>query len=214
MKLPLAQASITHDRLGRVEQILIKKAASGDLDAFNQLVLCYQNLAYNHAFALLGDGDCAEDVTQESFVKAFQSLNGYRGGSFRGWLLKIVANSAYDLLRHSQRHPSHALFPKDENGQESESHDRLADPAPSVQEIVEQNEFSRELWKLLGELPEIYRSVLILVDIHELDYTEAAQALGIPIGTVKSRLARGRLQMKKKFEQHTLLYLRNCRKVS
>jgi RNA polymerase sigma-70 factor (ECF subfamily) len=177
------------------EEILLQMASKGDLDAFNQLVLHYQNLAYSHAYALLGDHDSAQDATQDSFIKAFQAMNGYRGGSFRSWLLKIVTNSAYDILRRSQRHPNQSLFPTDENGEELDSAAWLEDSASSVQDTVEKNELSREIYKMLDELPEVYRSVISLIDINELDYTEAAAVLRVPIGTIKSRLARARIQM-------------------
>jgi RNA polymerase sigma-70 factor (ECF subfamily) len=175
-------------------------AIQGDLDAFNQLVLRYQDLAYSHAYALLGDSDSAEDAAQDGFIKAFQAMSGYRGGSFRGWLLKIVTNSAYDMLRQYYRHPSQPLFPEDKNGEEIESVPWLVDPAASVQDAVEQNELSENIYKVLEDLPEVYRSVLTLIDINDLDYTEAAEALNVPMGTVKSRLARARLQMKQKLQ--------------
>ena len=181
-----------------MDDVWIEKAAKGDLEAFNQLVLSYQNMAYNHAYSMLGDAAQAEDATQESFIKAFQALNSFRGGSFRGWLLRIVTNSAYDILRRSTKRPTQPLFPQDENGEEHESVSWLADPDASVQEAVEQKELSRDLERVLNELPDVYRSVIVLVDVHEFDYGEAAQALNVPIGTVKSRLARARLQMQKK----------------
>jgi RNA polymerase sigma-70 factor, ECF subfamily len=180
------------------EDGLVRQAAAGDLEAFNQLVLRHQNMAYNHALALVGDQAEAEDVTQESFVKSFQALQTFRGGSFRGWLLKIVTNTAYDILRRSRRHPSQPLFPQDDEGDETESPAWLADPNASVQAAVERNEESKRLQSLLDELPDVYRSVITLVDLYELDYTEAAQALRVPVGTVKSRLARARLQMQRK----------------
>lgn len=180
------------------EDALVRKAADGDLDAFNRLVLNHQNLAYNHARALLGDPASAEDAVQESFIKAFQSLGGFRGGSFRGWLLKIVTNSAYDMLRRSQRRPMQPLYPEDEDGEELESAPWLADPNTSVQETVERDEENTRLYQLLDELPEVYRSVLTLIDLYEMDYLEAAEALKVPIGTIKSRLARARLRMKEK----------------
>lgn len=181
------------------EGILVEKAVKGDLDAFNQMVLHYQNLAYSHAYSLLGDRQSAEDATQEAFIKAFQAMSGFRGGSFRSWLLKIVTNAAYDLLRRSYRHPTQSFYSKDENDEKFESSRWLADPASSVQETVEQHELSRNIYKTLDELPEVFRSVLTLIDVNELEYTEAAEVLGVPIGTVKSRLARARMQMKDKF---------------
>lgn len=180
------------------EKDLIAQAANGNLDAFNQLVLQYQDIAYHHAYALLGDHAQAEDATQESFIKAFQALNTFRGISFRAWLLKIVTNSAYDLMRRAQRHPTQALYPEDENGEEVESAAWLVDHSSDVQNIVEAHELSRQIYQALDELPEAFRSVLTLIDLNGMDYTEAAEVLGVPLGTVKSRLARARLQMQGK----------------
>lgn len=180
------------------EKDLIAQAANGDLDAFNQLVLHYQDIAYHHAYALLGDPAQAEDAAQESFIKAFQALNTFRGISFRAWLLKIVTNSAYDLMRRAQRHPTQPLYPEDENGEEVESAAWLVDPSSDVQNIGEEHELSRQIYQALAELPEAFRSVLTLIDVNGMDYTEAAEVLGVPLGTVKSRLARARLQMQGK----------------
>ena len=177
------------------DEKLVKNTINGDLDAFNQLVLKYQDLAFNHANALLHDPFLAEDATQESFIKAFQSIDGFRGGSFRAWLMRIVTNTVYDMLRKSKRQPTEPLYPEDENGEEIESISWLADPSASVQETIEQREYASEIYQILGELPEAYRSVLTLIDIFELDYTEVAQSLNIPIGTVKSRITRARLRM-------------------
>lgn len=182
------------------EKIWIERASNDDLNAFNQLVLTHQNMAYNHAYAILGDPALAEDAAQDSFIKAFQGTRSFRGGSFRGWLLKIVTNSAYDILRRAQRHPTQALFPENEDGEEIESAQWLADPNTSVQSTVEQNELSKDIYKAIDDLPDVYRSVVTLIDLHELDYVEAAQALKIPVGTVKSRLARARLKLKEKLK--------------
>lgn len=187
------------------------QAMNGDLDAFNQLVLRYQDLAYSHAYALLRDPDLAEDATQESFIKAFQAISGFRGGSFRSWLLKIVTNSAYDMLRRSRQHPSQPLYPEDENGEEIESPPWLMDPASSVEDNVAQKEISNEIYRYLDELPEAFRSVLTLIDIQELDYVEAAEALRIPVGTVKSRLARARLQLQERLNANGHYYNRPAR---
>jgi RNA polymerase sigma-70 factor (ECF subfamily) len=177
------------------EENLVKSARKGDLDAFNQLVLKYQDLAYNHANVLLRDSFLAEDATQEGFIKAFQNINSFRGGSFRAWLMRIVTNTVYDILRKSKRQPTQPLFPENENGEEIESISWLADPNASVQETVELREFASEIYQILDELPEIYRSVLTLINIYEMDYTEVAQSLNIPLGTVKSRITRARLRM-------------------
>ncbi|NUQ86666.1 MAG: sigma-70 family RNA polymerase sigma factor [Anaerolineales bacterium] len=197
------------NQLKDAEEMRVRQAAGGDLDAFNQLVLDHQDMAYRHALALLGDPASAEDAVQESFIKAFQGLSAFRGGSFRGWLLRIVTNSAYDMLRHSKRRPIQPLFPEDEYGEEVESPAWLADPNASVEGSVEQDEEAKRIHQLLDELPEVYRSVITLIDLYELDYAEAAQALKVPIGTIKSRLARARLQMQEKL-RGSELFKNNC----
>ncbi len=176
----------------------IEQASNGSLDAFNQLILKHQDVAYSHARAMLNDDWLAEEVVQESFLKAFQNIHGFRGGSFRAWLMRIVTNTAYDWLRQSVRRPTQPLFPKNEYGEEVETPSWIADPNASVEETVEQNEDHEFLYRNLNELQDIYREILMLIDIQGFDYLEAAQALKVPVGTVKSRLARARLQMKEK----------------
>lgn len=182
------------------EQALIASASSGDLGSFNQLVLSYQNIAFRYANALVDDPASAEDITQERFIKAFQNIDGFRGGSFRAWLLKIVTNTARDQSRRIRRHPVIPLSPEDKYGDELESPAWLADPGTSVETTVQQKEDARQLYRMLDELPASYRSVIALIDLYELDYAEVAQILRIPLGTVKSRLARARIQMKHKLE--------------
>lgn len=184
------------------EEHLISNALKGDLNAFNELVLANQSMAYNHALALLGNPALAEDTTQESFLKAFQALRSFRKGSFRGWLLRIVTNTSYDLLREAKRHPLQSLFIENEYGEEMDTAAWLVDPYVSVQHIVEQSEISQEIHRMIGELHHGYRSVLLLIDLHEMDYVEAAQALQLPLRTVKTRLARARRQMQEKLKNN------------
>ncbi len=181
-----------------MEELWVKQASNGDLDAFNQLVLKHQDAAYHHALAMLNDEWLAEEVTQDGFLKAFQNIRGFRGGSFRAWLMRIVTNTAYDWLRQSARRPSQPLFPRDENGEEMETPYWIADLNTLVEDVVERNEDEKFLYRNLDELQDIYRDILTLIDIQGFDYLEAAQALNVPLGTVKSRLARARLQMKEK----------------
>lgn len=198
------------------EEAIILAASNGDLDAFNQLVVVYQDMLYSHIYSLLGEPESAEDVIQESFIKAFQKLNSFRGGSFRGWLIRIATNSAYDVLRRSKRYLSQPLFSENENGEDVESAPWLADPSVSIQDAFEQNELSKTIFTLVEELPEVYRVVLTLIDVHEFDYAEAAKALEIPIGTVKSRLVRARLKMSEKL-YHAKIYgysdIHRCKKL-
>ena len=187
-----------NNQTAEMEELWIVQASNGDLGAFNQLVLKHQDAAYHHALAMLNDEWRAEDVTQDSLLKAFQNIHGFRGGSFRAWLMRIVTNTAYDWLRQSARRPSQPLFPKDEHGEEVETPYWIADPNTLVEDAVERNENEEFLYRTLDELQDIYRDIITLIDIQGFDYLEAAQALNVPVGTVKSRLARARLQMKEK----------------
>ena len=184
------------NQLEQNESSLIPKVSGLDLEAFNTLVLKYQDLVYNHAYALLGNHHAAEDATQESFIKAFKNLNNFRGDSFRAWILRITTNTCYDELRKSKRVTLTALYPENEDGEELESPAWIIDPNPSPHATLEHKEFSHNIYRMLDELPAKYRSTLTLVDIHGLDYAEAAQALDIPLGTLKSRLARARFLMR------------------
>jgi RNA polymerase sigma-70 factor (ECF subfamily) len=190
-----------------LDELLIQKASEGNLDAFNQLVLRYQDLVFRRAYALTGDAASSDDIAQESFIKAYLNIGRFRGGSFRAWLLKIVANTAYDMYRRSGKHRAQSLFRENDNEEELESPSWLTDPSASVEAIVENNEDLKRLYQLLDELPYIYRSVLILVDLYEMDYWEAARVINVPIGTVKSRLARGRVQLGRKLKENFEYYL-------
>jgi RNA polymerase sigma-70 factor (ECF subfamily) len=180
------------------EEAMIAMASKGDLNAFNQLVLNYQSMAYNYAHTLVGDPAWAEDITQDSFIKAFQNISGFHGGSFRTWLLRIVTNTSYDLLRRFKAHPEQPLFPVESYDEEVESTSWLIEPSTPVEKTVEQNEAVKRLYQLLGELPIAYRRAITLVDVFELDYKEAARITKVPLGTMKSRLARARWQIKEK----------------
>ncbi len=91
------------------ESKLVQAAMAGELDAFNRLILAYQDLAFNVAFRMLGDEDEASDATQTAFISAYKNLRSFRGGSFKAWVLRMVTNSCYDELRRKQRHPTTRL---------------------------------------------------------------------------------------------------------
>ncbi len=183
------------------ESDLVSMAVHGDLEAFNELVLKYQDLVYNLGRSILGDDDSAQDAAQETFVSAFEHVGSFRGGSFRGWLLRITTNTCYDFLRAQKRRPSVPLYPDDAHGDHVVSPTWLADPHPSVEDEVQSDEFSQAMFRWLDELPAPFRSVITLIDLNGIDYAEAARALDIPTGTVKSRLARARLRMKERLSQ-------------
>jgi RNA polymerase sigma-70 factor (ECF subfamily) len=178
------------------EPALIRNAQHGDLDAFNTLVLAYQDIVYNTALRILGDEDLAADASQEAFIHAFRALNSYRGGSFRAWLLRTVTNACYDELRRKQRHPSTPLEPETEDGDEMETPGWLADPDGSPEELLDKAEIEHAIQHCLENLPTDFRAVVVLADIQGLDYSEVASALKKPVGTIKSRLARARLRLR------------------
>lgn len=175
---------------------LIAEARRGDLDAFNRLVLAYQDMAYNLAYRLMGDSDSAQDAVQDAFISAYHHLGSYRGGSFKAWILRITTNTCYDELRRRKRRPVTSLEPTDDQGDEIESPAWLADPDESPEEAAMRVELNRAIQGCLEELSLEFRTVVILVDIQGLDYQEAAQAIRKPVGTVKSRLARARLRLR------------------
>jgi len=170
------------------ENQLIQSAGKGNLNAFNELVLKYQNQAFNHASRLLGNHDIAEDITQEAFLLAFRKLYQFRGGSFRAWLLRIVTNLCYSEMRTWKRNNFQTLEPVTSEGEINES--------SPCEEQVETDDLREQLENIMNKLPSVYRTALSLVDIQEFNYKEAATILGISIGTVKSRLARGRMQFR------------------
>lgn len=175
---------------------LIKAARQGDLEAFNRLVLAYQDIVYTQAYRMMGDVEAAEDATQEAFISAYQHLTSYRGGSFRGWLLRIVTNACYDELRRRKRRPTIPLEPRDSEDEEIESPVWLADISDLPEESALRAELGRAIQRCLDELSDEFRTMVVLVDIQGLDYQEAAQAAGAPVGTVKSRLARARMRLR------------------
>jgi len=191
-----ALVSTFHDsRFPVDENGLVGAAKNGDLNAFNQLVLSNQNLVYHHISSIVRDDQLADDITQITFIKAYQGLSQYRNGSFRAWLLRIATNACYDELRRQKRQQTLPLNPVNTEEDENESPEWLLDTGLSVEQRVEQGELGDWLKRHLDQIPEEFRTTLILVDVLGLDYTEASQALSIPMGTVKSRLARGRVRM-------------------
>lgn len=180
------------------EQALIQAARQGELEAFNRLVLAYQDMVYNQAFRVMGERDAAEDASQEAFISAFRKLHTYRGGSFRGWLLRIVTNACYDELRRRKRRPVVPLEVTTTDGEEIESpkwEAGHAEQADLPEKSLQQAELGQAIQQCLNELSPDFRMVVVLVDIQGLDYAEVSQVTEKPLGTVKSRLARARQRM-------------------
>lgn len=178
------------------EAALIQAAKQGDLDAFNRLVLAYQDMVFAQAYRMINEPEAAEDATQDAFISAYRNLRSYRGGSFKAWLLRIVTNACYDELRRRKRRPTTPLRPLDQDEEEIESPRWLADPGESPEEAAERAELAEALQNCLQRLSPEFRAVVILVDMQGMDYQEASEAAGTALGTIKSRLARGRLKLR------------------
>ena len=174
------------------EQTLICAAQRGDLEAFNELVLLYQDFLFRVAMNILGDEDTTADATQQAFLSAFRSLQSFRGGSLRSWLSRITVNACYDELRRIARAKDVPLQVYDQDGEEMEPAAWLTDPRPSPEEQAERSDLLGALQNSLQALPEHYRLAVQLVDVEGLSYEETAAALDLPVGTIKSRLARAR----------------------
>lgn len=183
------------------EAAVIARAADGDRTAFAQLMEHYQSACYGLAFRLLGDPDHAADATQDAFVHAYRAMASYRGGIFRSWLLRITANASYDILRRAQRRPSSPLPDPEEGAPE------LPDLA-AVNPVVEatRSELYRHLDRALAALPPDQRTAIVLCDVYGMDYNEVASMTQSALGTVKSRIHRGRLRLRELLVEHRELF--------
>ena len=183
------------------EAAVVDRAARGDRSAFAQLMEHYQSACYGLAYRLLGDPDQAADATQDAFVHAYRAIGSYRGGIFRSWLLRITANASYDILRRRQRRPSSPLPDPEEGAAE------LPD-AGAVNPVAEatRSELYRHLETALQRLPEDQRTAVVLCDVYGMDYNEVAEMTRSALGTVKSRIHRGRLRLRELMAQHRELF--------
>jgi RNA polymerase sigma-70 factor (ECF subfamily) len=183
------------------EAEIVTRAAAGDRTAFTRLMEHYQGACYGLAWRLLGDPDQAADATQDAFVHAYRAMGSYRGGIFRSWLLRITANASYDILRRQQRRPASPLPDPEEGAPE------LPDPF-GVDPHAEAGraEMYRHLERALAQLPEDQRTAIVLCDVYGMDYNEVATMTRSALGTVKSRIHRGRLRLRELLSEQKELF--------
>ena len=177
-------------------QDLVRRAKAGDQDAFEQLVLDNQNKVYSLALRLVGDREEAADLAQEAFLKAWQNLPSFQGeSSFSTWLYRLTTNLCIDWLRRQKRRQevSPAASLDDEDAGWAEPADWEQDPHRKL----EQFERGQALARGLERLPEHQRRPLVLRELSGMSYQEIAQALDLDLGTVKSRIARARMALRK-----------------
>jgi RNA polymerase sigma factor (sigma-70 family) len=190
--------------VGALDEIGIGKALSaaqgGDVAAFNTLVLVYQRQIFNVCYRTLGNGEDASDATQDALLSAFRGLKTFQGAAsgLRGWLLRIAVNTCYDQLRRRQRRPVDSLDAPStaDPNRETSLGDHLPDPGMGPEQRSLTSETARHIQAALDHLPPDQRLAVILCDVQGLSYEEAAQAMAVELGTVKSRLSRARAQLR------------------
>lgn len=179
---------------------LVAAAQRGDLTAFNSLVARYQTPLFNLCLRMLGDRQAAEDATQEAFLSAHRALPRFAGGSLRNWLTRIAANQCKDELRRRRRRGTTSSLDRIVDTDEGSL--EIPDEAPTAPELAERAELGRQLQLALDVLPADQREAIVLVDLHEFRYGEAARVAGVSVGTVKSRVHRGRRRLRAYLRAH------------
>lgn len=177
---------------------LVMAAQRGDLDAFNTLVLRYQNAAYSVAYRLLGEPFSASDAAQEAFINVYRKIHEFRGGNFKAWLLRIVTNGVYDRLRYEKRRPAESI--EELPGADGDDGAQLAAQALTPEQAAEQRDAQRAIQECMNQLADDQRATLVMFDLEGYSYQEVAETTAVQLGTVKSRLSRARLAMRRCLE--------------
>jgi RNA polymerase sigma-70 factor (ECF subfamily) len=196
------------------EALLIARSRRKDVAAFNQLILLHQQAVYTLCYRMLSDPESAADVTQESLLAAFRAIESFRGGSFRSWLLRIASNACYDYWRRKQRRPAEsleALTDQPEGNSEAQTQQFADDERWNPETIALRAELQALIQTGLAQLPFEQRLAVVLSDVQGLSYEEIATATNTTLGTVKSRIARGRAQLRDYLQRHAELLPRSYR---
>jgi RNA polymerase sigma-70 factor (ECF subfamily) len=197
----LRSTAVPDDPAQRRDMTLLERARDGDLDAFNDLVSLYQDQLFALVVRMVPDRDQASDCVQEAFFSAFRNLSSFRGGSVKSWLNRICVNAAMDTQRARKRRPAQP-YPEldDESWQPPAGED--ADP----ERTAIGSERSRVLASALGRITDDQRVAIVLYDVEGFDYAEIADMTGVSLGTVKSRIHRGRLALRGLLEDRMELF--------
>ncbi len=180
---------------------IVERFNSGDNSVFSVLADRYLNKAYQIAYGILGNKQDAEEVSQDVFVRIYKALTKFRGDAeFSTWMYRIAVNLAKNKYRWNKSRGSkknisiQASLGNDEDSFSLE--DRISDESPLPDEKVELSEFEQNIMDEIEELPELYREALILRNVEEMSYEDIAKVLGCKLGTIKSRIARAREELK------------------
>lgn len=187
----LRSTTASEDPVQRRDLILLERARGGDLDAFNDLVVCYQDMLFGLVVRMVPDRDQASDAVQEAFFSAYRNIEAFRGGSVKSWLSRIAINAAMDTQRFRKRRPAEP-YPELEDETWQPPADASADPV-TTSLMAERH---RVLNAALARITADQRTAIVLYDVEGYDYAEIATITGVSVGTVKSRIHRGRLALR------------------
>ena len=183
--------AVAEDPVQRRDLILVERARAGELDAFNDLVVCYQDQLFALIVRMVPDRDQASDCVQEAFFSAYRNLTGFRGGSVKSWLHRIAINAAMDIQRARKRRPVQP-YPEFDDESWQPPAGKEADPVTTALTT----ERHRVLNAALATITDDQRAAIVLFDVEGYDYGEIATLTGVSLGTVKSRIHRGRLALR------------------
>ena len=169
------------------DEELVRRCRAGDTSAFGGLVERHQSRVYHLCLRIVGDPDEARDAAQDALIAGWRKLDQFRGDSaFTTWLHRVTVNACYDQLRKRRRQPMLHLAFEDERDHE---------PGPSIPDHADAVATSAEVSAALQRVPDEFRAALVLADVEDLPYDEIATILGVAVGTVKSRVHRGRVAL-------------------
>ena len=197
----LRSTTVPDDPVQRRDLILLERARDGDLDAFNDLVVLHQDQLFALVVRMVPDRDQASDCVQEAFFSAYRNLGSFRGGSVKSWLNRICVNAAMDTQRARKRRP---VQPYPELDDESWQPPAGAEADPERTAL--DSERTRVLAGALAGITDDQRAAIVLYDVEGYDYGEIADMTGVSLGTVKSRIHRGRLAMRALLEDRMELF--------
>src|SRR5580765_1769918 len=180
------------------DEELVSRSIGGDVDSFNQLVLRWERPIYALAYRVIGREEDARDVCQETFLRAFRALGGFRGqAKFSSWLYRIALNLCRDWVRRQRRTPVVQL-PEDVDVMELAA---SREPTEPIEDLVARRELTRVVEKAMARLPEEQRTAIILKEYHGLTFQEIADLVGCPLSTVKTRLYQGLTVLRRDLKQ-------------
>lgn len=188
------------------EQALIQRCKEGDVRAYDELVRVYEKRVFNCALRIAGNYNDAADIAQEAFIRAFNSIQTFRGDAiFTTWIYRIVTNVYLDERKKSKAHRQTSLDEFIELDENSVTR-QIEDESPTPDAVVESKERARVLQEAINSLPDYQRIILTLYSFQHRSYEEIAEVLRLPIGTVKSRLNRARLALAEKLSGESELF--------